>query len=102
MVEHGLLWNLLVACDRNQSQSMSSQEGYGKLLKGLPHGSVVKNRPANEGDSGSILGLRRSPGEENGNPFHYSCLGNPMDRGAWRAIDHRVSKRVGHNLVTEQ
>ena len=92
MVEHGLLWNLLVACDRNQSQSMSSQEGYGKLLKGLPHGSVVKNRPANEGDSGSILGLRRSPGEENGNPFQYPCLENPMGRGPWWAAVCGVAK----------
>jgi len=92
MMEHGLLWNLPVACDRNQSQSMSSQKGYDKLLKGLPCGLVVKNRPAKAGDSGSILGLGKSPGKENGNPLHYSCLGNPMDRGVWRAIVHGVSK----------
>ena len=42
---------------------------------------MVKNPPANAGDVGSIPGFRRSPGEENGNPFQYSCLGNPMDRG---------------------
>ena len=45
---------------------------------------VVKNPPANTGDTGSVPGLRRSPGEENGNPLQYSCLGNPMDRGDWR------------------
>ena len=45
--------------------------------------SVVKNLAANAGDTGSIPGLERSPGEENGNPFQYSCLGNPMNRGIW-------------------
>ena len=49
---------------------------------------VVKNLRANAGDvkdAGSIPGLGRSPGGENGNPFRYSCLENPMDRGAWKA-----------------
>ena len=46
-------------------------------------GSVVKNLPANAGDAGSISGLGRPPGEGNGNPLQYSCLRNPMDRGAW-------------------
>ena len=49
---------------------------------GFPCGSVVKNPPANAGDSGSILSLGRSLGEGNGNTLQYSCLGNPMDRGA--------------------
>ena len=44
---------------------------------------MIKNSPANAGDPGSIPGVERSPGEENGNPFQYSCLGNPVDRGAW-------------------
>ena len=47
---------------------------------------MVKNLPANAGDAGdldSILGSGRSPEVGNGNPFQYSCLGNPMDRGAW-------------------
>ena len=58
-------------------------------------GLEVKNPPANEGDVrnvGSISGLGRSPGEGNGNPFQYSCLENPMDRGAWRATVHGVTK----------
>ena len=46
---------------------------------------VVKSPLASAGDAGSIPGLGRSPGEGNGNPFQYSCLGNPMDRGAWWA-----------------
>ena len=48
-----------------------------------PGGSVVKNPPANAGNAGSIPGSGRSPEEENGNPLQYSCLENPMDRGAW-------------------
>ena len=50
------------------------------------------NSPANAGDLGSIPGLGRSPGIENGNLLQYSCLGNLMDRGAWRATVHGVSK----------
>ena len=51
-------------------------------------GPVVKNLPANAGDTGdstSFPGSRRSPGEGNGNPLEYYCLGNTMDRGAWQA-----------------
>ena len=57
----------------------------GNELSGFPGGSVVENLPANAGDMGSMPGSVRSPGEGNGNPFQYSCLGNPMNRGAWRA-----------------
>ena len=60
----------------------------------FPGGSVVKNLPANVGDIGSIPGWKRSPGEGNGNPLWYSCLGNPMDRGAWWAMVHGVSKSL--------
>ena len=49
---------------------------------GFPGGSAVKNLPANAGDAGPIPGSGRPPGEGNGNPLQYSCLGNPMDRGA--------------------
>ena len=53
---------------------------------------MVKNLYANAGDMGSISGLGRSPGEGSGNPFQYSSLGNPMDRGAWRAIIYGVTE----------
>ena len=56
---------------------------------------VVKNLPANSGDLrnvGLIPGLERYPGEGNGNPAQYSCLENPMDRGAWQATVHGVAK----------
>ena len=50
------------------------------------------NPPANAGDPGLIPGSQRFPAEGNGNPLQYSCLGNPMDRGAWWATVHRVAK----------
>ena len=56
---------------------------------------MVKNPPANSGDaidSDSIPGSGRSPGGGNGNPLQYSCLGNPMDRGAWWATVHGAAK----------
>ena len=56
----------------------------------------------NTRDPGSISGSGRSPGEGNGNPLLYSCLGNPVDRGAWLAVGLWGSQRVRHNLVTEQ
>ena len=53
---------------------------------------LVKKLPANAGDTGSIPESGRSPGGGCGSPFQYSCLENPVDRGAWRATVHRVSK----------
>ena len=53
---------------------------------------MVKNPPANAGDAGLIPGSGRSLGEGNGNPLQYSCLGNPMSRGAWWATVHGVAK----------
>ena len=58
----------------------------------FPGGSVVKNLTANAGDKGSIPGLTRFSGEGNGNPFKYSCLGNPTDREAWQATVHGLAK----------
>ena len=61
----------------------------------FPGGAVVKNLPANAGDAGdmgSIPGSGRFHGEGNGNPLEYSCLGNPMDRGAWQTTVHGVTK----------
>ena len=56
------------------------------------YSSVGKESAYNSGDLGSIPGLGRSPGGGNGNPLPYSCLKNPMDRGAWWARVHRVTK----------
>ena len=60
--------------------------------EGFAGGSVVKNTPANAGDMGSIPKSRRYPGGGHGNPLQYSCLENPTDRGALRAIAHTVAK----------
>ena len=53
---------------------------------------MVKNLTANAGDMGSIPGSGRSPGEGNDNPLQFSCLGNPMDIGAWQATVHEVAE----------
>ena len=53
---------------------------------------MVKNLSPNAGDTSSIPGSGRSPGEGNRNPLQCSCLGNPMDRGAWQATGHGVTK----------
>ena len=58
----------------------------------FPGDSVVKNAPANTGDAGSIPGLGGSPGGDHGNSLQYSYLGNPMDRGTWRATVHGEAK----------
>ena len=63
------------------------------ILLGFPGGLVGKESAAcNAGDAGSIPGLGRSPGGGNGNPFQYSCLENPMDRGTWSDTIHGVVK----------
>ena len=61
---------------------------------GFPGGSVVKNSPENAEDVGSIPESGRYPGGGNGNPLQYSCLQNPMDRGAWRATVQGVTKEL--------
>ena len=66
--------------------------------RGFPSGSVVKNPPTRAGDVGSIPGSAISPGEGNGNPFQYSCLGNPLDRGVWWAPGPWGCERVGTGL----
>ena len=65
------------------------------VVLGFPGGSVVKNLLANAGDArdaGSISGSGRSPGGRNDNPLQHSCLGNSMDKGAWQATVHGVTK----------
>ena len=68
----------------------------------FPGGSAVNNSPANEGDAIAIPRSGRSPGEGNSDPLQYSCLGNPMDRGAWCGYSPCGHKRVGHDSVTKQ
>ena len=69
---------------------------------GFPGGTSGKEPPANAEDmkdTGSSPGSGRFPGEEHGNLLQYSCLENPMDRGAWQTLVHGVY-RIGHNWVT--
>ena len=62
------------------------------LSVGFSGGSVVKNPLVNAGGMGLIPGWGRSPGEGNGHLLQYSCLGNPLDRGAWQATVHEIAK----------
>ena len=63
---------------------------------------MVKNPPANAGNMGLISGSGRFPGEGNGNPLQYFCLGNPMDGGALAGYSPQGHKRVRYNLATKQ
>ena len=67
--------------------------GFYNGVDGFPGGSVVKNLPAVQ-ETGLIPGSGRSPGEGNGNPLWCSCLGNHIDRGAWQATLHGVTKEL--------
>ena len=62
------------------------------VFLGFPGGSDGKESACNEGDLGFITGLRKSPGGGHGNPLQYSCLENPMKRGAWWTTVHGVAK----------
>ena len=78
-----------LAADRNER---SYHFVHNRQGKGFPSGSMVKNPPANAEDTSSIPGSGRPPGGGNGNPFQYSCLGNPVDGGAWWAVVNGVTK----------
>ena len=69
-------------------------------MRGFPGSSVSQESAYNAGDPGSVPGLERSPGGGNGNLLQYSCLENPMARGAWQVTVHGVT-RVGHDLATK-
>ena len=70
---------------------------------GFPGGSAPsENPPANAGDAGLIAGLGGSSGGGNGNPLQYSCLGNPMDRGAWGATVHGVANAKSQTRLSDQ
>ena len=90
-------------CDFTQNVKIiaSQHESYILGIKGASQlVLVVKNPPANAGnitDSGSSPGWGRSPGEGHGNPLQYSCLENPMDRGAWRVMVLKI--RIAHRSI---
>ena len=86
----GLSHCFLISPTVSNCLQLSLECGY--LMVGLSWWFSGKDSACNAGDVGSVLGLGRSPGEGNGNPLQYSCLENPMDRGAWQGTVHGVEK----------
>ena len=82
------------ACLKRKNRSIYSKYMYVQEHTGFPGGSVVKNLSLNAGDAGSIPGSGRSPGEGNGNPLQYSCLGSPIDKEAQQAPVHGITKQL--------
>ena len=87
---HRFLAPLLLSNTR--SFSLSPRETPYVSAMDFPGDSTVKKLPAIVGDKGSAPGSGRSPGERNGHPLQYSCLGNSMDKGGWQATVHEVAK----------
>ena len=88
----GVLGELHLDISRHSASWYQVLSGHIWSLVGLPWWFGGKESAHNAGDVGLIPGSGRNPGEGNGNPLQHSCLGNPMDRGAWRATIHRVTK----------
>ena len=82
---------MYINADKALAEDLEELADHRKWTKWIG-GSDNKESVCNAGDSGSIPGLGRSPGEGNGYPLQYSCLWNPMDRGAWWATIHGVAK----------
>ena len=80
---------------------IKTKQGIPWWSSGFPGGSVSKEYISDAGNPGSIPGLGRSPGEGNGNPLQYSCLGNPMDREDPGQLQSMGLQRIGHDLVTK-
>ena len=90
-----LLWNSVIAKMKTPKQAPNSKcliEINYNMVLGLPKWLSGKESASNTGDTGSVPGSGRSPGVGNGNPLQYCCLGNPMDRVAWRVTVHGVAK----------
>ena len=82
-------YRMKLCCNTLKPRSLSVLRG---SEKGFPGSSAAKESACNAGDLGSISGLGRTPGEENGYPFQYSSLENTMDRGSWQATVHVVAE----------
>ena len=91
-MDRGAWWATVHGVAKNQTRLSNFT-----FTSGFPDGSDGKVSVYSAGDLGSIPGLGRFPGEGNGNPLQYSCLGNPMDGGAWCRLLSMGSQRVGHD-----
>ena len=80
-------------CNDSKGKEYEKKNRYMYMCKSCPRGSDAKEPACNTGESGLIPELGRSPGGGNRDPLQYSCLENPMDRGAWQATVHGVAKR---------
>ena len=96
----GLPWWLKLWAPNTGEPGLIPGQGTRSHMLGFPRSSFGKESDCHAGGLGLIPGLGRSLGEGNGNPLQDSCLGNPMDRGTWRATVHRIA-RAGHDLVTK-
>ncbi|XDC51290.1 hypothetical protein R6Z07M_002472 [Ovis aries] len=86
----------------SQKQDLAlTLEGYIMLRLGFPGGAVMKDPPANAGDTNSTPGMGRCPEEGNGNPLQHSCLGNTMARAAWQVAVHGVTKSQTQLITTQ-
>ena len=96
LAQPSVMFNVTAAVTRlAQPSVMFNVTAAGRAVssgKDLPGGAVVKNPPVNTGDRSLIPGLGRAPGGGNGNPLQDSCLGNPMEKGAWQAAVQEVAK----------
>ena len=93
--DEGAWWAAVYGVTQSRTrlkQLSSSSSSSNNTDRGFSDDSVVKDSPANSGGMGRIHRSGRSPGEENGNPLQYSCLGNPIDREAWQATVPGVTK----------
>ena len=98
----GPFWNAISSIEKNKFVVLIILLAFILLVESMiltlnnswafPVAPVINNLPVNAGDLGLIPGLGRSLWEGNGNSFQFSCLGNPMDRRAWRAIDQEAAK----------
>ena len=94
----------MIVLVRTQAGKLKSPQ----LFLGFPVALVVKNVPAHTRDASSVPVLGRSPGEGNDNPLQYSCLENPVDRGAWQATVYEVTKsqtrqhRCAHEVISRE
>ena len=96
------MWKCFIKVNKKirKTKILTLMHVYYQCLNGLPQWLSSEEPICDAGDSGSIPGLGRPPGEGNGNSLHYSCLGNPTDRGPWQVTVYGAA-RIRHDLATK-